>query len=107
MCVFFSDKDCKTYKRGDSNRTINFEQPKPIGSLDIGNTSTEDVTLPYSRNILRIPAMYEVKKQQNLQVLDVLRCNSANKPSFSNPTKLFTTTDHCSKKCLSDFEKMV
>ncbi len=33
--------------------------------------------------------MYEVKKQQNLQLLDILACNSAN------------------KKCLSDFEKMV
>ncbi len=30
---------------------------------------------------LRIPAMYEVKKtQQNLQLLDILACNSANKP---------------------------
>ncbi len=27
------------------------------------------------------------KSQQNLQLLDVLACNSANKPSFSNPTK--------------------
>ncbi len=41
--------------------------------------------------------MYEVKKEQNLQLLDVLACNSANKPSFSNPTK----------KYLPDFEKMV
>ena len=26
--------------------------------------------------------MYEVKKQQNLQLLDVLACNSANKQSY-------------------------
>ena len=30
------------------------------------------------------------KKQQNLQPLDVLVCNSANKPSFSNPTKVLS-----------------
>ncbi len=31
--------------------------------------------------------MYEAKKQQNLQLLYVLASNSANKPSFQNPTK--------------------
>ncbi len=29
----------------------------------------------------------EAKKQQNLQLLDILACNSANKPSFQNSTK--------------------
>ena len=36
---------------------------------------------------LRILAIYEAKKQQNLQILDNLACNSANKPSFQNLTK--------------------
>ncbi len=38
------------------------------------------------------------KEQQNL--LDILACNSANKPSFQNPTR----RDYCSKKCLSDYQ---
>ena len=33
--------------------------------------------------------MYEAKKQQNLQLLDILTRNSANKPSFQSPTKSF------------------
>ena len=32
--------------------------------------------------------MYEAKKQQNLQLLYILASNSANKPSFQNPTKM-------------------
>ncbi len=40
------------------------------------------------------------KKQQNLQLLDVLACNSANTPSFQNPTKsLFTSIDSGAKRC--------
>ncbi len=38
--------------------------------------------------LLRIHAMYEAKKQQNLQRQDILACNSANKPSFQNLTKM-------------------
>ncbi len=34
------------------------------------------------------------KKQQNLQLLDILACNSANKPSFQNPTKHFCHPRH-------------
>ena len=33
------------------------------------------------QNVLRILAMYEAKKQQNLQLVDILACNSG-KPSF-------------------------
>ena len=36
---------------------------------------------------LRILAMYGAKKQQNLQLLDDLACNSANKPFFRNLIK--------------------
>ncbi len=33
--------------------------------------------------------MYEAKKQQNLQLLDILACNSANKQSFKNLTQTY------------------
>ncbi len=32
-------------------------------------------------------AMCEAKRQQNLQFLDILACNSANNPFVQNPTK--------------------
>ncbi len=45
-------------------------------------------TFPFSWNFDRILARYEAKKiQQNLQLLYFLASNSANKPSFQNPTK--------------------
>ncbi len=58
------------------------------GKKDFLNELASCANVPFEQHFcLRIRAMYEAKKQQNLQLLDILACNSASKPSFQNPTK--------------------
>ncbi len=45
-------------------------------------------------NMLRIPDRYDAKIAKNLRPLDILACNSANKPSFTLPTDHFTVAEH-------------
>ena len=62
--------------------------PKQLQKLfvSLGDTIMPSKTL-LAISPLRILAIYEAKKQQNLQLPYILTSNSANKPSFQNPTK--------------------
>ena len=53
--------------------------------------------------ILRIPDTYEAKNSENMQLLDVLIYNLANK----NVTALFPSKERWQKVPFLDFEKMV
>ena len=69
-----------------------------------------------STHQLRIPDSYDATISKNLQPLDIPACNSANKPSFLNPTKSLKSkqvlqlesVEHWAKRqkgVVSDFEK--
>ncbi len=58
---------------------------------------SQNLRVKYS-HILRILAMYTVKKQ-NRQLLDILACNSADKSSFETDGKLREILTKTSRSC--------